>query len=426
MTTRCLRRAIIAAALLAGPALIGRPTTPAAAAEKPDVAGQRDLSAEAAWLRHGLSEAQRDQIRAAFQWGIDRKFVPGGALLLMHRGETVFREGFGVADIASGKPFTPDLPCRIASLTKPHTSTLMAMLVEQGKLSWDDPIDKYLPRFARMQVRGHGPASRPPKIRELLSHTAGFPGQNAINSGQWHIDVTGTLADAVDDLAGQGLATEPGQVFAYTGMGYMVAGRIAEVVTGKEFSALMKEMLLDPIGATTATFHPSEELKQRMPTPYGRKDGAFAKIDPSARPRAMATYPNPAGGLISTLDDVGRFLLLHRNRGVANGKRLVSADTLAALYRAQPATGPNSYGLGFNVLNVGAGGVGVRVHHIGASGTLAELDFDDDLLIVFLTQVPQTETLPFRRRLVQAIYAVFESPSQRDNSPRPAAGEGKG
>lgn len=372
--------------------------------------GQKRLTVEQSWLDHGFTAAQREEIRSAFRWGIEQKFVPGGALLIIHRGEPVFREAFGMADIESGRPFTVEAPCRIASLTKPHTTTLLAMLVEQGKLSWDDPVDKYLPSFTGVTVRGKGPAARTPRIRELLSHTAGFPGQPAIESGKWSIKPDGTLADAVADLPRQGLAAEPGSAYAYTGLGFMVAGRIAEIITGKEFGALMAERLLGPIGATTATFYPTEELMAKIPTAYERKDGNFTKLDLARRAEAAAKFPNPAGRLISTLDDVGRFLLLHRNRGVADGKRLLRAESLQALYQPQPATpatGQQGYGLGFNVLKVDANGVGVRVRHIGASGTLGQVDFENDLLFVFLTQVPQTETLPFRDRVLRAIYSVF-------------------
>src|SRR5262245_15557381 len=92
----------------------------------------KDPMAEAAWVRHGFSDAQRDRIRAALQWGIDQRFVPGGAMLIVHWGEHVFREGFGVASLETKQPFTIDAPCRIASVTKPHTATLIAMLVEQS------------------------------------------------------------------------------------------------------------------------------------------------------------------------------------------------------------------------------------------------------------------------------------------------------
>lgn len=382
--------------------------------------GEARPTVEQAWLDHGFTAAQREEIRTAFQLGIEKKFVPGGALLIVHRGETVFREAFGLADLESKRPFTVADPCRIASLTKPHTSTLLALLVEEGKLAWDDPVDKYLPSFTGVTVRGRGPAARSPKIRELLSHTAGFPGQPAIESGKWTLKADGTLADAVEDLPRQGLAAEPGSVFAYTGLGYIVAGRIAEVITGKEFGALMAERLLGPIGATTATFYPSAELRSKMPTGYDRKDGGFVKIDVAKRMEAAGNFPNPAGRLISTLDDVGRFLLLHRNRGMVDGRRLLEAGSLQALYRAQPATGPNGYGLGFNVLKADADGVGVRIRHTGASGTFAQLDFEHDVFFVILTQVPQTQTQPFRDRLLRAIGSVFAHESEG----KPKAGNG--
>jgi len=189
----------------------------------------------------------------------------------------------------------------------------------------------------------------------------------------------------------------------------MVAGRIAELVTGKEYGALMQEILLEPIGAKAATFYPSDELKARMPTAYERKDGEFVKLDPASRPRAAAAFPNPAGSLISTVDDVGRLFMLHRNRGQVDGKQLVKPQSLQALYQRQPATGRTNYGLGFNVLKVNAKGEGVRVRHTGASGTFAQLDFENDLILVLLTQVPQTQTQPFRDNLLKAIAEVFSS-----------------
>jgi CubicO group peptidase (beta-lactamase class C family) len=370
----------------------------------------KDPTGEAAWLADGLTAAQRDDIRAAFRWGIRRRFIPGGALLIVHRGKVVFREAFGVADLETGRPFTVDAPCRIASVTKPHTATLMAMLVEDGKLAWDDPVDKYLPRFSGVKVRGKGPAARQPKIRELLSHTAGFPANKEPESNARKVKTGNkTLADAADQLAADGLATEPGSVFAYTGSGYIVAGRIAEIVTGREFNVLMKERLLDPIGATTAVFYPfaSKELKARMPTMYQRQEGRLVKRDDSSRGEGAMPFPSPGGGLISTLDDVGRLLLLHRNRGMVGAGRRIAPESLRALYQPQRATGPEGYGLGFNVLRTGADGVGDRVRHIGASGTLVLMDFKRDLLLVMLTQVPQTQTLPFRAQVLKAVGSVF-------------------
>jgi CubicO group peptidase (beta-lactamase class C family) len=302
-----------------------------------------------------------------------------------------------------------EAPCRIASVTKPHTSTLLALLVNQDKLAWDDPVDKYLPQFAKVTVRGKGVAARSPKIRELLSHTAGFPSNDARRAAPSIVKLDGTLAEAVDDLARAELATEPGTVFAYTGLGYLVAGRIAEVVTGQEFGALMSERLLKPVGALTATFHSaaSNELKSRMPTMYQREMGRLVKVDISTRGEASARFPTPGGGLVSTLDDVGQVMLLHRNRGVVAGRPIIAPESLQSLYQPQPSTGRSGYGLGFNIMRTDANGAGSRIRHTGASGTLAVVDFKLDLIVVMLTQVPTQQTQPFANRLVKAIESVF-------------------
>ena len=376
-----------------------------------DARSVNDATGEKAWLAHGFTTAQREGLREPFRWGIETKAIPGGALLVIHRGEPVFREAFGVADMETKRPFTVEAPCRIASVTKPHTTTLMAMLVSDGKLSWDDSVDKFLPQFAKLSVKGKGPASRPPKIRELLSHTAGFPGNDERRGGEAGFKTDGTLAEAVDDLARAGLATEPGSVFAYTGLGYLVAGRVAEVVTGQEFGALMSERLLKPVGATTAVFHSAApaELTSRMPTMYERTGGQLVKADLSTRGEARVHFPTPGGGLISTLDDVGRVLMLHRNRGVVDGKQLVAPESLRALYQRQPATGCPGYGLGCNTLRTDANGVADAIGHIGASGTFIVIDFKEDLLVVMLTQVATKQNQAFQDRVRKAVGSVFSA-----------------
>jgi CubicO group peptidase (beta-lactamase class C family) len=121
-------------------------------------------------------------------------------------------------------------------------------------------------------------------------------------------------------------------------------------------------------------------------------------------------FPNPGGGLVANLDEVAKFLLLHRNRGVVDGVRLVASESLQALYRPQPMTGGEGYGFGFNVLRTDASGIGDRMRHNGASGTSVLIDFKADLLVVVLTQVPTKQRLPFGNRLNQVIDTVFPSP----------------
>lgn len=368
-----------------------------------------DHAGETAWLAQGFTTRQRDELREVWRWGIAEKFVAGGAMLIVHRGETVFREAFGVADLATGRPFTVDAPCRLASVTKPFTATLFARLVEEGRLAWDDPVDKFLPEFAALEVRGQGRAKRAPLIRELLSHTAGFPGNDERRAGAVDIPSESTLAEVAASLARAGLVREPGSGYAYSGFGYMVAGRVAEVATGREFSALLHEKLLAPIGADQVVFHPSATaaLRARLPVMYDRTDGRLVPAAAAGREDAGVKFPNPGGGLVATLDDVGRFLRLHRDRGVAVGTPLLQPASLRALYTRQPATNREGYGLGFNLLHAGADGIADRVQHAGASGTLALIDFQRDLFVVVLTQVPTKQRQPFGNRLNQAVSAIF-------------------
>lgn len=354
------------------------------------------------WTDHGFTEAQRQRIQTAFQDGIDRMVIPGGAMILLHKGEVIFKQAFGVADLETQRPFKVSTPVHIASLTKLHTSTVMVMLAEQGRVSLDEPIDTYLPEFANLRVRGKDNPVAAPTLRQCLSHTSGFPGNNALKAGKFRVNLDGTLADVVADLATKELLGEPGTRHAYSRLGYIVAGRVAEIATGRPFPQVMSRTLLRPVGALDATFLPSAELQQRIPVAYVRTDGGFAKR--TGEP--LGTVLNPGGRLVSTLEDVTRVLLLHRNRGKVGKKTLVSADSLRQMYVPQPATPNTGYGLGFNIMRLPEDGSPARIRHTGASGTLAVIDFDSDVILVVLTQVPQKQTNRWRSRLVQTVFEV--------------------
>ena len=357
------------------------------------------------WVSHGFTTEQRDTIRAAFQDGVDQGAIPGGSLLLVHRGEVVFREAFGVDDLDTHHAFPVDARCRLASVTKPHSATVLAILADRGKLSLEDPIDKYLPEFSQIKVRGKGLASRRPTIAECLSHTSGYPGSQALTPDSLDFDwQNGTITGIVSALATTPLVNEPGTQNAYSWTGYMIAGRVAEIVTGKEYSALMRELLLDPVGATS-TSYPSENT-QRMPAAYERTPEGLRPF----QGEPFGSVINPGGGLAGTLDGVGRFLLLHRNRGRVDGRQIVSADALTRMYVPHPVSKGREYGLGFNVLRQRPDGTAGRVMYIGGSGTLVAIDFDQDLIIVVLTQVGRQD-IQWRRQLLRQIDRVFASAS---------------
>ncbi len=372
----------------------------AGAAKKSESDGKKLILSK--WEEHGFGEEGLNSIRKSFQEGIDKKVIPGGSLMIVHRGEVVLREAFGVADLETTRAFEIDTPCHIASLTKPHTATLMVALEEQGFLKLDVPVDVYLPEFHGVRIRDKGKASRAPTLLECLSHTAGFPGNDARGANFESAAKLLTLGEIVDVLAKQDLNTAPGTNYDYSGSGYMVAGRVAEVVMGRSFQDLMRRYLLEPLGTRTATFVPTEQMKPLMPVQYDRTNqGLIPKVREPA-PRMV----NPGGGLVSTLDDIARFLLLHRNEGKVDGLEIVSKSALEKQYVPHPASKGTGYGLGFNILAKRADGTASRVQHTGASGTLGIIDFDQDLILIVLTQVDQKKIGGWRSKLINTVVEV--------------------
>ena len=355
-----------------------------------------------------LAPEQAEALREVWRRGIADGQVPGGVMLVARRGEVLFREAFGVADLARGTPFLVDAPCRIASVTKPFTAALLGLLVADGRLGWDDPLDRHLPVFRGVRIAGGASAARVPRVRELLAHTAGFAGQSARGEERWRIRTDGTLAAAVDDLARVGLAAEPGTRYAYSGLGYLVAGRVAEVVAGEEFPALLARRLLGPLGIPEVAFPAGLAAARvaRLPTFYDRSSGSLVP-DPAGPAFA---FPNPGGGLVATADEVAALLQLHLDEGRAGGRVLLPPAVLAELQTVQPGTARDGYALGFNVVRAGPEGRGVRLRHNGASGTLALFDRERQTLVVALTQVPTKQRPAFTRSLDAAIDRLLAAP----------------
>src|SRR5205085_9287862 len=195
--------------------------------------------------------------------------IAGGILLIQQHGKPVYFETFGMRDIAAQSPMTKDAIFRLYSMSKPITSVMAMMLVEDGSLSLDDPVSKYIPAFADIKVGietsgekgglAFEPLKRPVTILDLLRHTSGIP-------YGWHGDsqVRATYADAnlrrndsdnadfVARSAKLPLAEQPGTRWDY-GYSTDVLGRVIEVISGKSLLQFEKERLLDPLGMSETT-----------------------------------------------------------------------------------------------------------------------------------------------------------------------------
>ena len=353
------------------------------------------------WEQHGFSAEKRDALLSFFENAVEKGSIPGCALLVIHDDEAILREAFGVYDMDTGQPFTVDQVCAIASVSKCVTSTLMMMLDECGAFSLDDPVEKWIPAFKDIRIREAQRPENPPRVHHLLSHRSGLPG-NADLGDNTRL-VRGSLAEIVEALAEYGLMAEPGTRYAYSEQGYITAGRVAEVATGKPFDVLMKEILLDPLGMTYTTLHPEIEDIEQWPRVYDRTEDGWAPMPAEFLRSFLESNIDPGGRLFSTLDDLGRLLLFHLNRGEVDGKRLVSPESLARMVKNSEELPEPAYGFG---LALESGGPG-QARHFGGGGTFVWLDFEQDLAGVYISQVRWAGIMPYQRRLIETILSTF-------------------
>jgi CubicO group peptidase (beta-lactamase class C family) len=365
--------------------------------------GSRKDLPQGDWIEHGFSAENRDSLHLFFQDAIENGDIAGGALLLIHQDEVIFREAFGYADLETGRSFTTENPCFIASVTKPVTSTVMVMLDERGILSLDDPIEEWIPAFKEIKIKGQDAPAYPPLIWQALSHRSGLPGNTDLKEEfrNWR-GFQGTLSEFVESFAKAGLMAEPGTRWAYGRTGYMAAALSAEMATGKKFESLMHELLLTPLKMTSTTFHPSSDILQNLPRAYSRVNDELKPRSREFTESELGDLINPGGGLFSTLDDIGRFLLFHLNRGVVNGKRLVSTEALTRMYRVPNELPEQAYGLGLNIDKNRN-----RVWHIGGSGTMVWIDFEREIAGVLLTQTAWRGNNKFQRKFNEIIRSIF-------------------
>ena len=216
---------------------------------------------------HGITEEQLGSLAEFMSQAVKGKQVAGVSFVVVHKGEVVFREGFGYADIESRRPFTADELLPIASVSKPFMASVVMALVDQGKLKLDDPVEKYLPEFKGKRVQGRKQPAKPMTIRQLISHTAGFWGNKGITPEKMDLirNFERPLNETIDLVAKYDLAYEPGTKWVYSGVGYCVLGRVVEVALGKSLEVISQETLFRPLGLSNTTFLPSRKCEKRCP-----------------------------------------------------------------------------------------------------------------------------------------------------------------
>lgn len=257
--------------------------------------------------------ARADSISDRMQQFVDQGVLPGAVTLVATKDGVKHLAAVGKADLASGRTMKTDDLFWIASMTKPLTATCVAMLAEEGKLSFDDKVEKYLPQFAgqwmvETKEKERVTLVRPPRaitIRDLLTHTSGM---GELKSPRPHA----TLAELALGYSQVPLQFPPGSQWRYSNPGMNTLGRIVEVASGIGFAEFMQQRIFTPLGMKETTFWPTEAQAARLAKCYrANKETGKLEEAPMIYIEGGLTdrqrTPFPTGGLYSTAEDVARF-----------------------------------------------------------------------------------------------------------------------
>lgn len=249
---------------------------------------------------------------------MDKHKVPGMSIGVLCDG-VEYTAGFGVTNIDHPLPVTSETLFQIGSTSKTFTGIAVMRLVEQGKIDLDAPIKTYLPdlKLADPDV------AEKVTMRHLLTHTAGWMGDHFQDFG-WGDD---NLAKYVASLETIPQLTPLGEVWSYNNAGFVLAGRVIEVVTGKVYEAAMKELVLDPMGLKRSYFFPHEVMTQRFAT--GHNNNPTTQELSIATPWPIGRFANPAGGITADVHDQLKYARFVMSDGTAeDGTRLLKKETI--------------------------------------------------------------------------------------------------
>lgn len=368
----------------------------------------------------GFSPERLARIKPAIQREIEKGRYPGAVMLVARNGRIVYFETVGQLDPAGGKPMTKDAVFRLYSMTKPYTSVAIMMLMEEGRLRMTDPVSRYIPAFANLQVSVETtdpytgtskyvnvPPDREISIQDLLRHTSGIvyaaftahPKVKELYTKEGVDWKDLPPAEQIERLAKVPLAHQPGTTFEY-GLSTDVLGRIVEAISGMTLSEFLQKRLFTPLGMTDSAFIVPLDKLSRLAQPFATDP---ATNTPIKLLDVAVPQKNDAGGAgsVGTASDYSRFLQMLLNAGELDGVRLRSPTTVR--YMTADHLAPDTKFSGVTTLPAGAGfGLGFAVRNetgrfevtgnageyywAGAAGTGFYVDPKDGIICVWMTQ----------------------------------------
>ena len=360
----------------------------------------------------GEDAPQIAAIDQAMQQQIAQHEIAGAVTLVATHNSILHLSAIGEADIANHKPMKTDSLFWIASMTKPITATAIMMLEEQGKLSVDDPVGKYIPELAHLKTKDG--VEHVVTLKHLLTHSSGMA---EATSAEAH--ASKNLEQLIAHYTERPLLFAPGSKWQYCQAGINTLGRIIEIVSGESYPDFLQQHLFTPLGMKDTTFYPTQEQADRLAVSYKR---AGDQLEPA--PIAMFggapltshdRYPAPNGGLFSTAPDYARFCQMIINEGTLDGHQYLKRETVEKMTSVQSGdlktgfTPGNGWGLGWCIVREPQGITAMLspgTHgHGGAYGTQAWIDSKADRIYILMVQradFPNSDASPTRMAFQQA------------------------
>jgi CubicO group peptidase (beta-lactamase class C family) len=378
---------------------------------------------------------------------VEKNKIPGSITLVSRRGQACYLDIQGQRDVERGTPMTEDSILRMYSMTKPITSLALMTLHEQGLFSLDDPVHRFIPAWRNLGVWSAGsyplfattPPARPMTIRDLFMHTSGltYDFLRASNIDYAYrkmaigLPVPGyTLSDMIDQLSGLPLEFSPGERWNYS-VATDVLGYLIEVISGQSLADFLQEVIFKPLGMNDTSFEIDASRVDRFSSCYESDlNKAMVRNDDGQDSSYQnRDFHSGGGGLISTVGDYYRFCQMLLGGGSLEGTRIIGPRTLDFMTRnhlpggadmGEYATGGFSesaydgvgFGLGFatkiNAVDNGNPASAGSFYWGGLASTLFWVDPEEELVVIFMTQLMPSSTFNFRGQLENIIYGALK------------------
>ncbi|HEV7689228.1 MAG TPA: serine hydrolase [Hyphomonadaceae bacterium] len=356
LATRALAATALSLTLLAGCSALNAVTSA--------VGGGSSYSAPAAQLGMptaspesvGYSTAGLDAVNKTFHDLVDQQKLAGVTTMIARHGKVVSFDTYGKANASTGEPLRPDSIFRIASMTKPTIGVAMMQLHEKGLWKLSDPVAKFIPEFANLQVKtanGTEPQKTPMTMAQLMSHSAGFD----VSAGYTNAGLqSGDLQGMIDKLKALPLAYQPGTDWRY-GPSVDIQGYIVQKLSGVPLDQYMQKNVFEPLGMVDTGFWVPESKAARVVAIHTYDTAGKITAQPQQNVRtSLPAFVSGSGGLMSTTKDYWRFAQAVSNGGQLDGKRVLKPETIRLMRTnvLQPGVkvdlyGPSMEGIGFGM-----------------------------------------------------------------------------